>query len=193
MSQSAILPASPVTPDQAALRQKIGVLCHLVRVMGIAYAVWILASILRFWVNEEWVIFVFNMRLKTNIGGVSTLQRVEAGAVDILTWLLLVGIIVSVWRLFGGFLKGSIFTVDAAQRLRSVGMFGIAVIVVGLVCQPIKALFVTAHLSTTPAFQDMLILDPASLLNLTFCAMLIALAHVFKSASELASDNAGII
>ncbi len=193
MHQTAVLPLPPTSPDQVALRQKIGALCHLVRVLGIAYGVWMLVAIVRFWRHEEWVIYTFNMRLKTNIGGVSVLQRVEAFTLDILTWLLLIGTIVGVWRLFGGFLKGSIFTVDAARRLRAIGLFGIATIAVGLACQPLKAMIVTAHLTNKPAFTDMLFFDAASLLNFTFCAMLIALAHVFKSASELASDNAGII
>lgn len=185
--------ASPAAPDQAALRQKIGALCHVVRFMGIAYLVWMLVAIVRFWVNEEWVIYYFGRRLKTNIGGVSDLARIEGAAIDMLTWLILLGAVVGGLRLFGGFLKGSIFTVDAARHLRSVGLFGIATVIIGMVSQPVKALIMTAHLSTSPAFGDMLMLDPTYLLNFTFCAMLLALAHVFKSASELASDNAGIV
>lgn len=193
MHEQAAMPPLPVPPEHMALRLKIGALCHFVRAMGVVYLAWILVAILRFWVNEEWVIFGFGARLKTNIGGVSVLQRIEACGVDLINWLFLLGVVVAVWRLFGGFLNGSIFTIDAARRLRSVGTVGIATVIVGFFCQPIKAMIVTSHLPVKPEFANMLVFDPAFLLNFTFCAMLIALAHVFKSASELASDNAGII
>ncbi len=186
-------PSLPATPDHVALRLKIGALCHVVRAMAVVYLLWILAAIVRFWINEEWVIFAFNVRLKTNIGGVSVLQRIEACGVDLLNWLFLLGVVVALWRLFGGFLNGSIFTADAARRLRAVGTVGIVAVAVGVICQPVKALIVTSHLPVKPEFANMFVLDPAFLLHFTYCAMLIALAHVFTSASELASDNAGII
>jgi hypothetical protein len=193
MHEATPISAHSLSPDVTALRQRLGTLCHFVRAMAALYLGWLFFSITRFWLDEELLIRVFSLRLQINIEGISVIQRLAGYSADMLTWLVLLGTVVSVWQLFGGFLKGSIFTVEAASHLQTVGEFGVGAVFVGFVTQPIKAIIVTHHLAAAPKWQQTLLFDPSLVLNLTFCLMVISLAHVFKTASALARDNAGFI
>lgn len=187
------LSAAVSRPDLGLLRNKIGVLCHAVRTMSVAYLVWQLFDMIRFWMDGPRVEATYRRTLKMSVPAISELQRLEAFAIQMLVWLLLLLTVVSIWKLFGGFLRGSIFTVDAARNLQGVGLFGAATVVAGLATLPIMALVISSHVPGPVVLQVANFLEPQALLHLTFCLMIVALAHVFRTASELAEDNEGFV
>jgi len=187
------LPSTVRRPDLALLRNKIGVLCHAVRAMSVAYLAWQLLDMIGFWMDGPRVEAIYRHRLNMSLPAISELQRIEAFAIQMLVWLLLVLTVVSIWKLFGGFLKGCIFTVGAARNLQGVGLFGAATVVAGMASLPIMALVMTSHVPGPVALHAANFLEPQALLHLTFCLMLVALAHVFRTATELAEDNEGFV
>lgn len=180
-------------PDLGHLRNKIGVLCHAVRAMSVAYLVWQLLDMMRFWMDGPRVEAVYRRTLKMSLPAISELQRIEAFAIQMFVWLLLLLTVVSIWKLLGGFLRGSIFTVGAARNLQGVGLFGAATVVAGVATLPIMALVVSSHVPSPVSLHAANFLEPQALLHLTFCLMIVALAHVFRTAAELAEDNEGFV
>jgi hypothetical protein len=180
-------------PGLVLLRQKIGWICHAVRAMSVAYAVWVLVLLLRFWSSEARVVQGFSSALHAMIPGASELQRLAGFSVQMVCWFSLLGTVICVWRLFGGFLQGSILTVDASRRLMLVGVVGALTTGLAVLAEPLLAMIVSAQLASAPDLALSRYLNPLALLELTFCAILIALAHVFKVAAELADENRGFV
>jgi hypothetical protein len=180
-------------PGQRQLRQKIGWICHLVRFMSIAYAAWVLYLVVSFWSDEQRVVRAYSAALNANVAGGAPWQRLACFGIQLGCWLALLGVVIAVWRLFSGFLSGSILSVQASRRLMLVGALGIIATGASTLAEPLLPLIISAHLAHSPAWEFAHFLNPMSLLELTFCAILIALAHVFMTAAELAEENKGFV
>lgn len=174
------------------LRRRIGWICHLVRWLSAFYAIWILWLLGRFWSDGDMVRRVFAFRTKLPLTEPEGWQRMLGFWTSILDWLLVVAAIYAVWRLMAEYLEGRIFHPGAAFWLRRVGSFGVAALVVDILLRPLQSGLMSLHM---PEGARFIAIDfmPNDLLNLLFLMAFIALAHIFKSAAELADDHAGIV
>lgn len=183
---------SPAVTPEAALRARIGWLCHLLRLAALAYAVWVFVLVALHWSDGPEVTRVYSHLLRTTLTEVPQGQRVGGFLVQMVSWGLLVGSCVAMWRLFSGFLAGRVFTLDAALTLRCVALFGLAAETVDMLGRPLVSVLVSIHM---PPGQRHLgfFFQTNDLLNLMFLGGLLALAQVFKVAAEIAEDNAAIV
>lgn len=183
---------TPAATPEAALRARIGWLCHLLRVAALAYAVWVFALLVLHWSNAPEVARVYSHLLRTPLTEVPATQRVGGFLVHMVGWVLLVVACANLWRLFSGFLAGRVFTLDAALTLRRLSLFGLAAQAVDMLGRPVLSVLVSLHM---PPGQRHLgfFFQTADLLNLMFLGGLLALAQVFKVAAEIAEDNAAIV
>jgi signal transduction histidine kinase len=180
-------------PIEELLRKKIGWICHSVRCMGALYIAWALFGTLQFWSNEATVTRRFTTLTGVRIDGISGLDRLACVALDLLGWCMMLGMVVNLWRLFGGYLKGSVFTVIAARLYTRIGLFAGAALLYEVIEVPLFAQVLSAHLAVSVHVPWRYLVGPAWLMELTFCAIVIALGHVFKTAAEIARDREGFV
>lgn len=182
----------PLSGSREDLRRRIGWLCHLVRLIVAAYALWVLWLVFSFWGDGALIVRTFSQLLRHPILPLEPGQRIAGLAVSLTTWSVAAAACWSTWKLFSGYLAGRIFTVDASLWLRRVGLFGLLAMGLDILTRPLVAMLVTWHM---PPGQRVIgiNLDPHDLLTIMFLVSLVALAHIFKTAAEIADDHAQIV
>ncbi len=179
-------------PSTDALRKRIGWLCQAIRFAAAAYAVWILAIVITHWSNTERVARVYGGWLKVDMTNLAGWQQLAGFGVTMVIWTLAAAACYCVWKLFSGFLAGRIFSVDASVWLRRIGIFGMAAAIADIVARPVITMLMTLHLP--PASRTFAApLNPNDLVFVLFFGSLIALAHIYKTAAEIADDAAQIV
>ncbi len=177
---------------QAALRRRIGWMCHLIRLAAAGYGAWVLFTVIRHWTDPAMVMRGYGAWLKTDLAGILPWQLMAGFSLHLGIWAFAAAGCFSVWKLFSGYLAGRIFTIDAAIWLRRIGTFGLAAQMADLVTRPLVAMIVSAHLPEgfrTVGFFG----NPTDLLIVLFLGGFIALAEIFRAAAEIAADHEQIV
>ena len=177
---------------QSGLRERIGWLCQFVRFSALGYAVWTLQSIMMLWLNRDRVIHHYGTWLRVDISGFADWQRVAGFVMHFGIWLLVAACVYNAWRLFSGFLAGRIFSLDAAILLRRCALFGLAAQIADMATRPLITGLLSLHLPKG-ARAMAVAFNQNDLVFLMFLAAFVALAHVFKTAAEIAEEHEGII
>lgn len=180
------------TPANARLRDKIGWLCHVLRLTAAAYALWVLIELARFWSTPARVARHWSDWLHVGVTEPWPGQLALGFTLHLAIWLLVAAACYSVWRLFSGYLEGRIFTADAAVWLRRAGTYGLAAQFSDMLTRPIVSMIVTAHMQTGDRLVSVSLSQP-DLLNILFLTGFIALAHIFGAAAKLAEEHAQIV
>jgi hypothetical protein len=175
-----------------SLRRRIGWLCRALRLAIVVYAVWMLFVIALFWWDEQKVASHFLHALNVDVSGASAQQRLGAACVSLAIWLLLAAACFSGWRLFSTYLQGRIFTPDAARWLRRLALFGLLAALVDILARPIMSLVLTAHKAAGHHIVSVY-LRPEDLSTVLLLATLLALAHIQKTAADIADEHSQFI
>ncbi len=174
------------------LRQRIGWLCHALRLAAVAYSLWMLTTILRFWTDPLLVESRFQHGLGVDVSGASDMQRLGASVLSFVVWCLLVAACYSGWQLFSTYLAGRIFTPDAATWLRRLALFGLVAALVDIAARPLTSLILTAHKGEGQHIVSVYFRHE-DLSTLLLLATLLALAHIQKTAADIADEHSQII
>lgn len=174
-----------------SLRRRIGGLCQTLRFALVAYCIWMFVSIATFWSDEAQIVSRF-ASLKVDVEGLSAYQRLGAFGVSLVIWALLVVACFAGWRLFSGYLEGRIFTPDAAGWLRSLALMGLIAALIDIAARPLMSLILTAH-KGAGAHMVSVYFRPEDLSTLMLLATLLALAHIQKTAADIADEHAQIV
>src|SRR5262245_6064851 len=173
------------------LHGRIGWICHGVRIAALVWIAWIVVMVVIAWSDKATILEAYGRLLGIDVTGVSTARYAVAFAIALVD-LALVGIIVAcIWRLFGTYLAGRVFTIDAALWLRRTGAMIIAAVAFDLVARVVTASLFAERLVLMGARGPLVL--PQDLLHLIFALFLLALAHIFKAAAEMADDHAQIV
>jgi hypothetical protein len=192
---TAMSEASPAS--QANLPARIRWLCQLIRIAALLWVGWILVNVARGWYAADPARLMDNLNRGLN-AGVSEISKGQIAAFftgNFGIWLLDTVIAYCIWQLTGRYLQGRIFTVDAALWMRRLGVTGLITVLGMVAWRRASLLIVTMH-GNMPAGTVLLSgqwVTPPDLMRLLFCLFLVALAHIFKAAAELADDHAGIV
>ena len=193
MSQENVVQAEDLPPAYIeALRKRIGWICQLVRWLSVFYAGWIFWLIGWFWSDGERVRRAYAFKTKLTLTEPEFWQRAIGYGLNIIDWLLVVAAIYAVWQLMGEYLKGRIFQPGPSLWLRRIGTFGLAAMAVDILFRPILSGVMSLHMPQGARFIA-IEFQPNDLLNIMFLLAFVALAHIFKSAAELADDHAQIV
>lgn len=174
------------------LRQRIGWLCHALRIAAVAYSLWMLITIIQFWSDPSLVASRFQHGLGVDVSGASDMQRLGASGISLIVWCLLVVACYSGWQLFSTYLAGRIFTPDAAAWLRSLALFGLVAALVDIAARPLTSLILTAHKDTGQHIVSVYFRHE-DLSTLLLLATLLALAQIQKTAADIAEEHAQIV
>jgi hypothetical protein len=184
--------AAPAAP--LALRGKIAWICQGVRFAALGYAVWTLYINVAYWSDATRINDGYGRFLHRDLSGVQPWQQAAAFGVTFVNWLLAALACYGAWRLFSAYLQGDVFSPRSAMWLRRLALFGIAAQLLGIAARPVLSLILTMHF---PAGQELRIVNiaasPEDLSTLLLLFGLLALAHIQKTAAEIADDHARIV
>jgi hypothetical protein len=153
-----------------------------------------LFAMLWVWANPQRTAGVVGRFLNADLGVISASQIAWGVAAQVAAWIPMAAVAYCVWRLFGIYLRGRIFTGDAAAWVQRIGIAGLIAVAISIVMRRIEWLILTSH-SGLP-FRTLLftqIVVPNDLLEVLFSLFVLALGRVFRTAVQIADDNASIV
>jgi hypothetical protein len=178
----------------AALRTKIAWLCHLARAAALGWAAWSFIAAMRVWADPARTANIVGNYLQTDLGVLNSSQIALGFATYTVAWIPMATVAYCVWRLFGGYLRGRIFTADAAAWVARIGTAGLIAVAVAIMARRIGWLILTSHSGlpfTTRLFTQVFV--PNDLLTILFSLFVLAIGYVFSAAVQIADDNASIV
>src|SRR5215470_7386821 len=180
----ALTQANGLTPRARDLRERIAWICHGVRLAAVAWIVWIIVMVLVTWSNKAAVLEAHGRLLAMDLSGVSSAAYAVACAIVAVDLAVVALIVFCIWRLFATYLAGRVFTIEAALWLRRTGVVIIAAIIVDVVFRILIASIFAGKLVLFGIYGPLVF--PQDLLHLIFALFVMALAHIFKAAAEMA-------
>lgn len=176
------------------LRKKIGWICQILRLAAPAYAAWVLYLMANYWSDTAAINNGYGQFLHRDLSAIAPWQQASAFGVDLLVWLPAAYACYSSWRLFTLYLSGDVLTAGAALWLRRLALYGAASQILSIATRPLVSVILTMHF---PANQKLRIVNiffqPNDLVLLLLLFVLLALAHIQKSAAEIASEHAQFV
>ena len=179
------------SPARANLRARIGWICHGIRIAAVAWLGWIVVMTLIFWTNKAAVLENYGRWFSADFSAVSDARYATAFAVVLMSVATTVPVAICIWQLAGTYLAGRVFTIDAAVWLRRTGISGVAAIALSIVARCVVASIIAGQPMLIPPRGSFIL--PQDLLHLIFALFVLALAHIFKAAAEMADDHAQIV
>ena len=185
--------ASPfnATPLRTGLRARIAWICQALRLAAVIWVVWALVFVVIHWSDKAAVLTSYERVFSTTIT-VSTARYAVAFGVVMVSMAVVVVIAFCLWRLAGTYLAGRVFTVDAALWLRRTAIAGLAGVIVSVIARVVVASILTDRWVPMSPLGFFYIV-PQDVLHLIFVIFVLALAHIFKAAAEMADDQAQIV
>ncbi|WP_442754456.1 DUF2975 domain-containing protein [Methylocystis sp. JAN1] len=191
MTHSAAFPLAG-SPRLAALRAKIGWLCQAIRLLAIGYATLTLWGFYHSWATRSPYELATMRLFGLDVSGASEAQWNAVLAMSLALWLFVAALAFCVWRLFSTYLTGAVFSPEAALWLRRTGIAGLVAIVADFVERSAVVYTLAAHLPESANARHMFI-RTEDFVHIILALMLLALAHIQKTAAEIADDNAQIV
>jgi hypothetical protein len=177
---------------QTVLRQQVGSLCHVIRWASLAWIAWSLLIVVMKWSNLDALKNSWGHYLNLDLTALPVTLHAAAFAVILANWAIAALLVYFVWRLFGCYLRGSIFSAEAATELRNVGIVGVASVTADLIARPLIQIFLSWHLGSG-ARSFMFWAEPNDVLHMLMALFVVALALIFKAGVEIAEDHRQIV
>jgi hypothetical protein len=174
------------------LRARIGWICHALRIAAVLWITWNLAFVVYYWSDKAQILQNYGLLFSADLGDVSAARYAAAFAAVMVSLAVGAVVVVCIWRLAGTYLTGRVFTVDAAVWLRRTGLAGISAVIVSVLVRiVIASILVGQFVPISP--RGYFYLLPQDLLHTIFAIFVFALAYIFKTAAEMAEDQAQIV
>lgn len=187
--QTQITPTT--TPDLEKLQNKITLTCQAVRWLAIAWLVWILGLILMPFVDSAGWLEKINKSPALTSAPIQFQNLLASRGLNLVVWAIAALIGIAVWRLMTGYLQGNIFSQEAATRLKRVGQAGLLATIVSIAARPLSLWLLSPTLLSN--MQTSAYIMPDDLLYLLICALILGLAHIYRTAAEINAENKGFI
>ncbi|CAN2535186.1 hypothetical+protein [Methylocapsa aurea] len=178
-------------PRVSALRTRIGWICQTIRTLVVLFAGADLLAILTFWADRGKVESHYRELLQIDVSGASQGQYAIATALSLALWVFVAVICFCLWRVFSLYLSGGVFSAEAALWLRRAGVIGLTSIFLDVALRSAIILAIASHLPFEQSHHGYIRLE--DLLNIIFTLMLVAIAHIFKTAADIAGENAQFV
>lgn len=179
------------TDRSLLLRERLGFLCHAIRWVGVAWIAWALISIVMLCGDPASAAATYGRLFQRDLSGLPQTDHLAALAVLMIDWGIAAAVVFFVFRLFGHYLNGQIFTGEAVDAMRCVGVAGVAAVAADVLSRPLLGVLLTRHLGDGQPFH--IWTEPNDLLHLLMALFILALAHVFKTGVEIADENRQIV
>jgi len=181
-----------ITTPHAALRGRIGWLCRVLQALVVGWPIWILYIIFAYWGDRAFVVKKIREMFDIDVSGAAQFQITETVSMQLVLWTVLAAMCFSLWRVLSLYLRGDIFSIDAALWLRRAGLFGLVATIADLPSRSLIVLIMAQHLPES-AMKHRGYISSDDPLHLMIALIVIAFAHIQKSAAEIAADHAQIV
>ncbi|MEQ1695094.1 MAG: DUF2975 domain-containing protein [Hyphomicrobiaceae bacterium] len=176
-----------VAAYQAAATRRIGPMCHVIRAAAAIWFAWTAIRSISHWVTLGAVKNSWGRYLNVDLSGLPFSHHMVAFAITLANLTIAAFVLVFIWRLFGHYLRGSIFSIESVAQMRALGWTGVTAVAADLIARPLIKSVLTAHLASPPPFAVWA--EPNDILHLVMALFIVALAHVFKTGVEIADDH----
>jgi hypothetical protein len=177
---------------QRALPPKIHFLCHAIRWAALAWIAWAVMLVMAQWSDRDGIVRNYGRMLGLDLTAMPDRDYLSAAGVICLDVAVAASIVIFVWRLFGHYLQGDIFTRDAVEEMRNVGLAALAAVAADIVARPAVVALMTLHLDAGH-HPFKIWAQPNDALHLLMAAFVVVIAHIFKAGVDLAEDNRQIV
>ena len=181
---------NPQVQNQA-LHHRVAPLCHIIRLSALVWIVWATAATLMVFASPERVAAQYSGVLKIDLTSLPLSGYAMALLIIVLDLAIAWLIVVFVWRLFGHYLRGDIFSIAAVREMWRAGWTGVAAVVTDIIARPLLAYVLTQHVSEHQRYHFWT--TPNDLLHLLLALFIVALAHIFRAGVEIADDHRQIV
>ena len=154
---------------------------------------WVVVVSVIVWSDKPHILHSYELLFSANLGDVSAARYALAFATVMVSVAAAAVVVVCLWRLFGTYLAGRVFSVDAAVWLRRSGLAGIAAVIVDMLVRVVVACILVGQFVPIPSHGYYYYALPQDLLHAIFAIFVFALAYIFKAAAEMAEDQAQIV
>ncbi len=179
----------PRQSNDSVLRRKISWLCHLIRWLVVVWLAW------QFYVNFQELIWNGpgvtavqwgkNWGLKD--GSISSAGIWLNHAIVLVNWSVAAAMGVAVWGLMRVYLAGSILSVEAARRLRLVGLTGLAAATAEVVLRPFMLGALSMDIVRMIPAQNWV--DPRDVLYFVIAFFALSLGHIQGTAAAISDEH----
>jgi len=173
------------------LRRRVAPLCHGIRLGAVIWIVWASVATLSVFASKAQVAEHYGRFLNVDLANLPTWGYVTALAVILLDLAIAWLPVLFVWRLFGHYLRGDIFSLATVKEMSRCGWSDVAAVVTDVVARPLLAYALTQHLSESERHHFWT--NPNDILYLLLALFIVALAHIFRASVEIADDNRQIV
>jgi hypothetical protein len=181
---------NPQVPNQA-LHRRVAPLCHIIRLCALVWIIWATTATLMVFASPERVAAHYGRVLNVDLTGLPLSGYALALVIIVLDLAIAWLIVLFVWRLFGHYLRGDIFSIAAVREMWRAGWTGGAAVVADIIARPLLAYVLTQHLSENQRYHFWT--TPNDLLLFLLALFVVALAHIFRAGVEIADDNRQIV
>lgn len=186
--------ASTTTSKRGASEPKLDVrvvlLCRSIRWIAVGWITWALISILARWTDTEALKRGWGHFLGLDLSALPSSHAALGFAIVMVDWAVAATVVVFVWRLFGHFLAGRIFSADAVLEMRRVGAAGVAAVAADVIARPLLHFVFSMHLGVSARASALgTWLQPNDALHLLMALAIVALGVVFKAGVDLADEH----
>jgi hypothetical protein len=186
-----LAPASTVQAGNDELRRRVAPLCHAIRLSSLAWIIWASVGTLSVFGSQARVAEHFGRVLNVDLTNLPTSGYAMALTIILVDLAIAWLIVVFIWRLFGHYLRGEIFSLAAVQDLGRAGWTGVAAVVADIVARPLIAYALTQHLGESQRHHFWT--NPNDLLHLLLALFIVALAHIFRVGVAIVDENRQIV
>src|SRR5262245_22290987 len=139
-------PASTAQAGNDVLRRRVAPLCHAIRLSALAWIIWASVATLSVFQSPARVAAHYGRVLNVDLTSLPTSGFAIALTIILVDLAIAWLIVVFIWRLFGHYVRGEIFSLAAVEDMWRGGWSGVAAVVADLVARPLVAYALTQHL-----------------------------------------------
>lgn len=160
-------------------------LCHATRIVAVAWILWSVTQTVIFWSDSENARHVYGRIAGQSLPPLSVHQHVACILIVTTALLAAVAVVFYVWRLFGYFIEGQVFSPGTVDCLVALGCSGVAATLTDILARP--AIF------SIVAGEIRLWGEPNDLLHVMMAFFVVIVAQVIKAGTAIADENREIV
>ena len=174
-----------------ALHRRVAPLCHVIRFVALAWIAWASVAVVGTFATPAKVAASYGRLLHLDLSSLPMSGYLAALLVILVDLAIAWLVVIFIWRLFGRYLKGEIFSLAAVDEMRRGGWMGVTAVLADVAARPLVAYALAFHLDAGQRHHFWTM--PNDLLHLLLALFIVALAHIFRAGVEIADDNRQIV
>ena len=172
-------------PAETQIRARIAWICQVLRAAAVIYPAWVACGVVSFWLDERTIRAAYPAESGLT-SALTVHQKILGLCISAFLWLFVLSASISMWRLFSVYLRGQVFSAQAARLLCRVGAWGLAAVALDIAFRPILGWVLGTR-------SPMVLMRPDDLAFAMIFVGLLVLGRIYKAAAEIAAEYAQFV